>query len=281
QRRRARAGIPFVLPGGARAAPLTRRRTRMHAKPITRRAVLRAGAAALPLAMLGLAAERAAWAARATDGAPLDADRLGPRARRAAPAAQRANPFLAGNFAPVHEEIAADNLTVVGELPAGLSGMFVRNGPNPQFEPIGRYHWFDGDGMLNGVRIQDGKASYLNRYVRTAGWQQEHEAGRALWSGLLEPPRLGDPAGPFKNAANTSVVWHDGRLLALWEGGDPYAIELPGLETSGPYTYCGSLSHNFTAHPKVDAATGEMLFFGYRVARQPYVQYSVASKDGA
>ncbi|MEQ8974598.1 MAG: carotenoid oxygenase family protein [Coleofasciculus sp. C1-SOL-03] len=58
------------------------------------------------------------------------------------------NPFLAGNFAPVQDEITADELTVIGELPADLSGMFVRNGPNPQFSPIGHYHWFDGDGML-------------------------------------------------------------------------------------------------------------------------------------
>ena len=43
------------------------------------------------------------------------------------------NPFLAGNFAPVQDEITTDELTVIGELPADLSGMFVRNGPNPQF----------------------------------------------------------------------------------------------------------------------------------------------------
>lgn len=55
------------------------------------------------------------------------------------------SPFLTNNFAPVKEEITADNLKVIGELPADLSGMFVRNGPNPQFSPIGQYHWFDGD----------------------------------------------------------------------------------------------------------------------------------------
>ena len=45
------------------------------------------------------------------------------------------NPYLDGNFAPVDEEITADHLTVIGELPPELSGMFVRNGPNPQFPP--------------------------------------------------------------------------------------------------------------------------------------------------
>ena len=62
------------------------------------------------------------------------------------------NPFLTNNFAPIKEEITAYDLKVIGELPPDLSGMFVRNGPNPQFNPMGEYHWFDGDGMLHGVR---------------------------------------------------------------------------------------------------------------------------------
>lgn len=189
------------------------------------------------------------------------------------------SPYLRDNFAPVHEEITADDLPVLGELPTDLAGMFVRNGPNPQFDPIGRYHWFDGDGMLHGVRIQNGRASYRNRYVRTRGWQMEREAGRALFTGLLEPPRLDNPHGPFKNAANTALVWHDGRLLALWEGGEPHEIRVPGLETVGPYTYCGKLVHAFTAHPKVDAETGELFFFGYSIV-PPFLQYSVVSSSG-
>lgn len=191
------------------------------------------------------------------------------------------NPYLTGNFGPIHEEIAAEDLTVIGELPDGLSGIFVRNGPNPQFQPIGRYHWFDGDGMLHGVRIEGGKASYRNRYVRTRGWEKERAVGHALWGGLLEMPKFDDPDGQmFKNAANTALVWHDGRLLALWEGGEPHAVKVPGLETAGPYDYCGSLASAFTAHPKVDEATGEMMFFGYSAMQQPYLKYSVVSKAG-
>jgi carotenoid cleavage dioxygenase-like enzyme len=190
------------------------------------------------------------------------------------------SPYLCDNFAPVREEVTADNLPVIGELPQDLDGMFIRNGPNPQFDPLGRYHWFDGDGMLHGVRIANGSASYRNRYVRTKGWELEREAGRALFTGLLEPPRFDNPHGPFKNAANTALVWHDGRLLALWEGGEPHHIRVPGLETVGPYTYCGKLLHAFTAHPKVDAQTGELFFFGYNVIRPPYLQYSVVSAAG-
>ncbi|TAF11207.1 MAG: 9-cis-epoxycarotenoid dioxygenase [Nostocales cyanobacterium] len=189
------------------------------------------------------------------------------------------NPYLDGNFAPVRQEITTDSLKVIGELPPDLSGMFVRNGPNPQHQPIGQYHWFDGDGMLHGVEISNGKASYRNRYVRTRGWNIEHEAGKAVWSGLLEPPQMDNPHGPGKNTANTALVWHNGQLLALWEGGAPHNIKLPELATIGEYTYNNKLTSAFTAHPKVDPVTGEMMFFGYSFA-PPYLQYSVVSAQG-
>lgn len=194
------------------------------------------------------------------------------------------NPYLADNFAPVQTELTDDELPVLGELPPELNGMFVRNGPNPQFPPLGRYHWFDGDGMLHGVHIQDGKASYSNRYIGTQGFEQERQAGRALFGGLLEPSQAG-----FKNVANTALVWHRGaeqfplrgkRLLALWEGGEPHAIDVPSLDTIGSHTFNGKLTSPVTAHPKVDPVTGEMMFFGYSLAQPPYVKYSVVSAEG-
>ncbi|MFS0517705.1 carotenoid oxygenase family protein [Nostoc sp. UIC 10607] len=190
------------------------------------------------------------------------------------------NPYLDRNFAPIHEEITTDKLLVIGELPLDLSGMFVRNGPNPQWTPIGEYHWFDGDGMLHGVQISNGVATYCNRYVQTAGWKKEREAGKALWSGLLEPPQMDNPHGGYKNTANTALVWHAGQMLALNEGGKPHAIKLPELETIGEYTYNGKLVSAFTAHPKVDPVTGEMIFFGYSLFVPPYLQYSVVSAQG-
>lgn len=190
------------------------------------------------------------------------------------------NPYLAGNFAPIRNEIIADSLTVIGELPPDLSGMFVRNGPNPQFPPIGHYHWFDGDGMLHGVRIHQGKAQYCNRYIRTKGFQLERDAGHAIWTGLLEPPQPENPQGPYKNAANTALVWHAGQFLALWEGGAPHAIQLPILETAGVYTFNNKLVSPFTAHPKVDPATGEMMFFGYSPVEPPYLGYGIVSPEG-
>ncbi|MDJ0703377.1 MAG: carotenoid oxygenase family protein [Leptolyngbyaceae cyanobacterium MO_188.B28] len=187
--------------------------------------------------------------------------------------------FLRGNFAPVHDEIDSERLSVIGEIPAELTGMFVRNGPNPQFTPIGRYHWFDGDGMLHGIHLRDGCASYRNRYVQTRGLLKEQDAQRAIWTGLLEPPQIEIPEGATKNRANTSLIWHSGRLLTLWEAGEPYAITLPNLETRGPHTFDNKLKFPVTAHPKVDPETGEMLFFGYSFA-PPYLQYGIVSPTG-
>jgi carotenoid cleavage dioxygenase len=192
------------------------------------------------------------------------------------------SPFLQGNYGPVKEEVTADDLKVIGKLPAEMDGMFVRTGPNPQFPPRGRYHWFDGDGMLHGVRVRDGKASYRNRYVQTAGWKAEKKAGKALWGGLLDPPDFSAPlldGLPFKNTANTALVWHHGKLLALWEAGAPHVVGIPGLDTLGRENFGGKLKHPFTAHPKVDPATGELIFFGY-TPLAALVYYGVADARG-
>lgn len=190
------------------------------------------------------------------------------------------NPYLAGNYAPVREETTADDLQVIGELPLDMDGIYVRTGPNPQFDPIGQYHWFDGDGMLHGVRIKDGKASYRNRYVQTKGYLEEKAAGKAIYYGLMEMEKNFAEGRGYKNQGNTALVWHDGQLLTLMEGAEPHAISVPGLETLGTYTYCGKLLSAFTAHPKVDDKTGEMMFFGYNPIAPPYVQYSLVSKEG-
>ena len=192
------------------------------------------------------------------------------------------NPFLSNNFAPVEEEITANDLKVIGELPPDLSGMFVRNGPNPQFDPIGQYHWFDGDGMLHGVRIKNGKAFYRNRYIRTHKFQVENQEGKAVWPGLLGPSQPDNPHGTDVNRANTALVYHGNHFYALWEGGGgaPYHIQLPELETIGKETFNSKLESPFTAHPKVDAVTGEMMFFGYSLVQPPFLQYGVVSATG-
>ena len=87
-----------------------------------------------------------------------------------------------GNWAPVREERDDYALPVKGELPRELSGTLFRNGPNPQFDTPDA-HWFVGDGMLHAFTLENGKASYRNRWVRTPKFLAEHDAGRAIWSG--------------------------------------------------------------------------------------------------
>jgi carotenoid cleavage dioxygenase len=187
------------------------------------------------------------------------------------------NPFLKGNFAPWRVEGVAEDLEVVGRIPRDLNGTFYRNGANPAFEPGGRYHWFDGDGMIHAVTLADGRASYRNRYVQSAGLLEERQAGRALFPGLLsmnpsEAPR-------FKNTGNTNIVVHAGKLLALMEAALPTRLAPDTLATLGEYDFDGRLIGPMTAHPKMDPETGEMLFFGYSPF-PPYLQYHVADARG-
>ncbi|MDP3275663.1 MAG: carotenoid oxygenase family protein [Deltaproteobacteria bacterium] len=189
--------------------------------------------------------------------------------------------FLLGNFAPVRDERHDTDLEVWGTLPAELEGVFVRNGPNPQFDPLVDYHWFAGDGMLHAVSLAQGQASYRNRYIRTEGFLAENAEGRALWRGGLAMPEFDNPFGPGRgNTANTSLVHHHGKLWALWEAGPPTHMALPTLETLGLDTLGGALDFQFTAHPKVDPQTGELIFFGYDFIQAPFLRYAEISPEG-
>ena len=98
-------------------------------------------------------------------------------------------PVLSGGFAPIGTEISIPLTDIEGEVPKNLNGMYVRNGPNRKFEAPGRYHWFDGDGMLHAVRFDRGAVTYQNRWVETDSLREEIHAGAALWQGIKDPPR--------------------------------------------------------------------------------------------
>ncbi|MCW5850367.1 MAG: carotenoid oxygenase family protein [Anaerolineae bacterium] len=191
-----------------------------------------------------------------------------------------ANPYLMGGYAPVHTEITADDLVVIGEIPRDLNGVYVRNGPNPQYQPMGRYHWFDGDGMLHAVHIHDGKVTYRNRWVRTEGYEREAHAGAPIWTGIIEPLTANPRRAPLKDTANTDVVYHNQKLLALWYlSGDPYAVDPITLETLGKETFDGKRPGHVSAHAKVDERTGELIYFDYG-PRPPYMTYGVVGPNG-
>jgi all-trans-8'-apo-beta-carotenal 15,15'-oxygenase len=184
----------------------------------------------------------------------------------------------------VTEELSAVQCRVEGAIPRAIDGVLFRNGPG-RFERGGvRYrHPFDGDGHLVRVEFGGGRVVFSNRFVRTREFLEEERCGRMRYrafgtnlpGGLLANSlRL-----PFKNAANTSVVWHAGRLLACWEGGPPHRIDPGSLATLGPESFDGRLDHRpsgptarlarritpllpFSAHPRIDAETGELVNFG-------------------
>lgn len=114
------------------------------------------------------------------------------------------NHYLQGAYAPVAHERAISDLTVRGQLPRGLCGTFFRNGPNPSHVFSDRYHWFDGDGMVHALTFDDGRARYLNRWIRTARFEAQQAADRALFAGMRDS-RPSDPsvAGMSANPANT------------------------------------------------------------------------------
>ncbi len=199
------------------------------------------------------------------------------------------HPYLTGPFEPVHDELDVPDLPVVrGRVPDGLRGTFLRNGGNPAFPPLGRHHLFDGDGMLHGVTFDDGprgraRVSYRNRFVVSAGLAAERRAGRALYGGLSEfalpPAEVVAEAGVIKNTANTHVIRHAHRILALMEGCPPTEVTA-ALETVGEWDFDGALEGPMTAHPKLDPVSGELVFFGYS-PRPPHLRLHVADASGA
>jgi len=190
------------------------------------------------------------------------------------------SPYLEGGYAPVDREITAGDLPVRGALPRDLEGVFVRTGSNPRLHPVGHYHFFDGDGMLHAVHFEDGRATYRNRWIRTEGLAAETAAGRPLWTGILEPPHAAHPGGPYKDTANTDLVFHAGQLLALWWlSGKARVIRLPDLETLGDQDWNGRLARTISAHPKVDPRSGEMVIFDYSPL-PPFLTHGVVSPAG-
>jgi carotenoid cleavage dioxygenase len=197
------------------------------------------------------------------------------------------NAFLRGGFEPVHQEIGADGLSVEGALPPDLTGVYLRNGPNPRFPPLGSYTYpLEGDAMIHGVWIEGGRARYRNRWVRTKGFLAEERAGRALFGGLMTPAfvdqkLLGpepDPGWPFKLDPFINVVRHGGRYLALAEGFPPYEVT-EALDTVGLYDFAGKLPAGICAHPHVDRASGEMVVFRYD-AEAPFLSWAVVDAAG-
>jgi carotenoid cleavage dioxygenase len=174
--------------------------------------------------------------------------------------------WLQGGFAPVADEVDGEDLPVDGALPPELTGLYVRNGSNPRTGTSP--HWFLGDGMVHGVRLERGRAvSYRNRYVRTPLYEASAGFGQ------------GDAPGGTNTQSNVSAVRLGERLLTSGEVGLPFELSVADLSTVGAFDFGGALTTSMTAHPKLDPATGLLHFFGYGFV-PPFLTYHVASADG-
>jgi len=173
--------------------------------------------------------------------------------------------WLQRGFAPVRKEVEAFDLPVQGALPPELSGLYVRNGSNPRTGTSP--HWFFGDGMVHGVRIDRGRVRwYRNRYVRTPLYEASAGFG------------TGAPGGT-NTQSNVSCIRLGSTLLTSGEVGLPFELQTSDLSTVGAYDFSGRLKTSMTAHPKLDPATGLLHFFGYGFV-PPYLTYHMASPDG-
>lgn len=194
--------------------------------------------------------------------------------RDAAPLSSPPKPFwLRSHFAPVTDEVTAHDLPVTGELPRGLSGALLRNGPNPRdgVSP----HWWFGDGMVHGIHLHDGQArGYRNRYVRTARFNGTATAALPGEDPAVTRARRLRGGG----SSNTHVIGHAGRILSLVEAALPMELDRE-LSTVGAFDFAGAVDTAVAAHPKVCPVTGELHFYGYQTV-QPYLTYYIADAHG-
>ena len=181
------------------------------------------------------------------------------------------HPYLNGVHKPMTEEVTLADLKVDGEIPAQLDGRYLRIGPNPVTAPEeASYHWFTGDGMAHGVRIQGGKAEwYRNRWIRS----------NAVSDALGEPRKPGTRK-PRSDTANTNIVNIAGKTFAIVEAGG-FPVELTDdLETVKHNPFDGTLTNAFSAHPHLDPQSGEMHAICYDAPVMDKVWHVVLGADG-
>lgn len=187
-------------------------------------------------------------------------------------------PKFRGFFAPSRIEADVYDLEVEGSIPTDLNGAFYRAAADTRYPPrFAGDTYINGDGMIHMVRFDNGHADLKTRYVRTKRFELERQARKALF-GAYRNPYTDDPSvfGIDDGNANTSVIWHAGKLLALKEAALPYELDPVTLQTRGVYDFSGQIpGRTFTAHPKHDPRTGELIAFAYNASGLPDKQIHI------
>ena len=192
------------------------------------------------------------------------------------------HPYLKDAWIPNYDEYEVNDLKALGDIPKDLEGAYYRNTENQVHEPIGRFHPFDGDAMIHSINFDNGKANYVNKFVKTEGFLVEQEMGKSMWAGLMERtgssklPGWGAQGG-IKDSSSTDIIVHAGEpLTTFYQCGEGYQLNPYSLDTEQKASWVpvGGVS----AHPKVDLSTGELLFFNYS-KQSPYLNYGVVDKN--
>ncbi|KAH9826838.1 lignostilbene alpha,beta-dioxygenase I [Teratosphaeria destructans] len=174
---------------------------------------------------------------------------------------------LAGGDEPCRLEGEVADLVVQGTIPPELNGTFYRVMTDPFVPPHPHNIPLDGDGNISAFHFHSGRVDLKIKYIETERYLLERAAGKALF-GLYRNPFTHHPCvrAAVDSTANTNLVYWAGHLLALKEGGLPYAVDPRTLETKcyDPFDLERKLgTKTFTAHPKYDPFQDELVCYGY------------------
>lgn len=175
-------------------------------------------------------------------------------------------PSFTGFNTPSRIEADIDGLAHEGEIPRELNGAFFRVQPDPQFPPmLGDDIAFNGDGMITRFHFHDGECDFRQRWAKTDKWKAEKEANKGLFGNYRNPLTDDESVkGMIRSTANTNAWIYGGKLWAMKEDSPALIMDPVTMETEGFEKFDGKMTgQTFTAHPKIDPHTGNMVAIGY------------------